>query len=365
VEGQDLGLPGAHGAGQSGQLSDLDAIAPPVEAVQGGAGRCCADRGVDGPQQLLALPGRGDLTGGISSRQAGPQPHPSPLGELLGGGQQQLADAVQRVTLATSMAEGGLLHSPAPLVDYRVGQPDGVEVVHHHGGVPKPGRQGVGIPAPGVQRDRADLGQPVIRSGTKPVVHRGPGAVGHHIQQPATLQVHQASDVPGWRHAGRLEEGGLIQAEGGHTLQAHSVVHQRGAVLVYGPHDGRPANAEVACHCGDRVGVLADPPAGLGPGPLGQHCSRADGRHPLGPGPHLAGWLSTAPDALAPGQDHRPATSGQIAHPDRAPAVQLGPYPTAHAANHGRRGLDGKLPLAAHDLCGEDLKAVQAQQPGG
>jgi hypothetical protein len=215
------------------------------------------------------------------------------------------------------------------------------------------------------QRDRADLGQPVSGSGAKPVVHRGPGAVGHHLQQPATLQVHQASDVPGWRHAGRLEEGGLIQAKGGHTLQTTSVLHQRGAVLSHRPHDGRPADPEVAGDRGDRVGVGADAPAGLGPGPLGQHCSGVDGRRPLGPGPHLAGRLPTAPEALVPGQHDRPAADRQVPHPDRAAAVELGPYPTADAADHGGRGLDGELPLAGRDLRGEDLEAVQAKQPGG
>jgi hypothetical protein len=33
------------------------------------------------------------------------------------------------------MPEGGLLGPPADLVDHRIGQPDGVEVAHHHGGV--------------------------------------------------------------------------------------------------------------------------------------------------------------------------------------------------------------------------------------
>jgi len=33
VEGEDLGLPGSHGASQPGQLGDLDAIAPAVEAL--------------------------------------------------------------------------------------------------------------------------------------------------------------------------------------------------------------------------------------------------------------------------------------------------------------------------------------------
>jgi hypothetical protein len=62
VEGQDLDLPGPHGASQPGQLSDLDAICPAVEALQGGAGRRRADRcSVDSAQQFLALPGRGHL----------------------------------------------------------------------------------------------------------------------------------------------------------------------------------------------------------------------------------------------------------------------------------------------------------------
>ena len=59
MEGEDLGLPDSHGAGQPGQLRNLDAITPAVEAVQGGMGRRRAARGVDRSQQLLALPGRG------------------------------------------------------------------------------------------------------------------------------------------------------------------------------------------------------------------------------------------------------------------------------------------------------------------
>jgi hypothetical protein len=39
------------------------------------------------------------------------------------------------------MPEGGLLHAAADLVDHRVGQPDGVEVVHDHGRVAKGLRQ--------------------------------------------------------------------------------------------------------------------------------------------------------------------------------------------------------------------------------
>src|SRR4029453_17026487 len=61
---------------------------------------------------------------------------------------QQLADAVQRIMLAATVAEGGLLGPPADLVDHRVGQLDGVEVVHDHGRMPKRDDQRAGIAAP-------------------------------------------------------------------------------------------------------------------------------------------------------------------------------------------------------------------------
>jgi hypothetical protein len=72
----------------------------------------------------------------------------------------------------------------------------------------------------------------------------------------------------------------------------------------------------------------------------------------------------TAPDPLAPGQHHRPATDRQVTDPDRAAAMELSPHPTTLTADHGGRGLDLELPLAGYDLRGEDLKAVQAEQPG-
>jgi hypothetical protein len=49
---------------------------------------------------------------------------------------------VQRIVLAASVTEGGLLGPPADLVDHHVGQPDGVEVVDDHGRMAKRGRQG-------------------------------------------------------------------------------------------------------------------------------------------------------------------------------------------------------------------------------
>jgi hypothetical protein len=45
--------------------------------------------------------------------------------------------------------------------------------------------------------------------------------------------------------------------------------------------------------------------------------------------------------------------------------VKLSADATVDATDQGRGGLDLELPLAGHDLRSEDLKAVQAQQPGG
>jgi len=71
------------------------------------------------------------------------------------------------------MTEGDLLYLSACLVDHRVGQPDGVEVVPHHARMAERRDQRAGVPAPRVQRGRTDLGQPVERPGLKPAVHEG------------------------------------------------------------------------------------------------------------------------------------------------------------------------------------------------
>jgi hypothetical protein len=218
------------------------------------------------------------------------------------------------------------------------------------------GDQGVGIAAPGVQRHSGDAGQPGNRPATKPAVHRGPGAVGHQVQQPATLQVDQAGDMAGRCSAGGLEEAALVQPERGDILQPRGVLHQRAPVVSHRPHDGRPANPQVTSHRRDRVGVLAHPPAGLGPGPLGQHRPGADRIYLLGPGPHPAGRLPAAPDPLGPQEHHRPAADRQVTHPDRAAAMGLGPHATAWAADRRRRGLDCQPPLAARHVRGKDSK---------
>jgi hypothetical protein len=191
-------------SGEPRQLRDPDTIAPVGAGVPAPCGhrRCRRRRR---RRAAAPCPARRPPPHRSGHReQAQPAAALVPAGQLLLSGQQQLADAVPRIWLAAPVAEGGLLGPPADLVDHRVGQLDGVEVVHDHGRVAKWDDQRAGVPAPGVQRDRADAGQPVMGPSTKPAGHRGPGAVGHHLQQPATLQVDQAGDLPGRRSAGGL-----------------------------------------------------------------------------------------------------------------------------------------------------------------
>jgi hypothetical protein len=58
---------------------------------------------------------------------------------------------------------------------------------------------------------------------------------------------------------------------------------------------------------------------------------------------HPAGQLTTAPDPLMPDQHHRAAADRQVAHPDGAAAMDLGPHTAAGAIDHRGRCLDGKL----------------------
>jgi hypothetical protein len=105
MPGKDLGLPGPHGASQPGQFRDLDAVRPAVEALQGSAGRRHAVGCIDDAEQLLALPGRSDLTSWVTGGQPGLQPRPSPTGQLLCGSQQQLDVKI----MATALGAGILL----------------------------------------------------------------------------------------------------------------------------------------------------------------------------------------------------------------------------------------------------------------
>ena len=226
--------------------------------------------------------------------------------------------------------------------------PDGVDVVHHHGGMAERRDQRAGIPAPGIQRGRADLGQPVARPGLKPAVTaalvRSATRSSSWPRSRSTRPViHRVGAV------GLPEERSSRPSRGPPPLQTSSAIPQRvpwpatARITVAQPTPRSRATAATAWV------FLADPPTGLSAGSLGQHRPGTDRGRPLGPGAYPAGWRTTAPDPLAPGQHTGRPPTEQVAHPDRTAAVELGPRPSAPAPDRGGCGLDGEPPLAACD----------------
>ncbi len=98
------------------------------------------------------------------------------VGQALLAGQQQSADGVQRVTLVATVPEGLLLDAAADVVDHRVGQLDGVEVIDDQRGVSQMHAHGGRVPtelgrelaaANGVEHTD-DLVERITRQGFEP-----------------------------------------------------------------------------------------------------------------------------------------------------------------------------------------------------
>ena len=95
--GQELGLPGAQGAAQAGDLGDragvegvddLDRDRPPLGEILGVVGR---------PELLVAAPRDGDLVVRVAGLQAGLEPFDLTVGEPFDSGAEDVADLVERV----------------------------------------------------------------------------------------------------------------------------------------------------------------------------------------------------------------------------------------------------------------------------
>lgn len=145
--------------------------------------------GVDVSEQLFGDPSRSYLTVRVASVEHGLHPFEPVLGEFLVAGEQDAADPLQRVALAPSMPERVVLDSAADVIDLPVGQPDGMEVVHHQGDVGEPVLECSPIAGGRVQRRQPDLGTPVVATVLEPAVQHVPGAARDHVEEPVPVQV--------------------------------------------------------------------------------------------------------------------------------------------------------------------------------
>ena len=173
-------------------------------------------------------PGGGGLAETITSGQSRAQPRSATAGELLGPVSSSYGSGTAG-RLAAAVAEEGLLGPPPCLVDDRVGQLDGVKVVHDHGGMPKRCDQGAGIPAPGSQRDRSHPGQRdrerAPSQAVTVLVARSAMTSSNRPPSTSTNPVIQRVGAVGvarrWSH----------QAQAGHTVKAGRILDQRLAML--------------------------------------------------------------------------------------------------------------------------------------
>ncbi len=197
VVGEHLVLPGGDGLGQPAHLGDLHLGAPPVERSQRPPGSERVGGGIHGTKELLGRPGGADLVEAVPGGQAGGDADSASLTEALGTHQQQAADAIERIALASPVAEHLLLHPAPHVVHGGVGQANGVEVVQHHGGVAELGEQAVGVAPERIEGDHVDVGPPVLVPLRQPGLDHRTAAAQGDVEQPSPVEVDEAGDVGG------------------------------------------------------------------------------------------------------------------------------------------------------------------------
>jgi hypothetical protein len=174
------------------------------------------------------------------------------------GDEQLAADAIERVALAATVAERLLLHPPADLVEGRVGQTHGVEVVHNQLGMAQPVGQAPGGARVGVQGDRPDGRPPWRRAGRQPPRNPLRRAALDHIQEAMAVQVDESGDQQRRVLGAGGEERVFIDAQGPGGTEPGQMIHPRAPVIAHRRHGGVPADPEDACHLRDRTPSLAN-----------------------------------------------------------------------------------------------------------
>jgi hypothetical protein len=203
------------------------------------------------------------------------------------------------------MTEGDLLQLSACLLGHRVGQPDGVEVVPTTVTWPSGAISALAYPRLGPARPYRP-GPASRTAGPEASRPRRPGAVDHQVQQPAALQVDQTGHPSGRRRRSNPKNARLSSKPKAATPSRRAVSSTSGVLWAPPPASRSPSQRRGRqrprpprgrpCRPADRPErrLVGSAPPWDGSGP------------PAGPGASPAGWLTTAPDPLAPG-----STTGQ------------------------------------------------------
>lgn len=138
---------------------------------------------------------------------------PCPFIQGARSAQEQTADPVEGVALAAPVTERVVLDAAADVVDCRVGQGDGMEVIDHHGRMAEVGEQSVGVTAVRVQGHRGHGLEPLEGLVLEPVADAGGAATRDNIEEPVTGQVHEPGDVEGVVELVAGQERRLVHAQ--------------------------------------------------------------------------------------------------------------------------------------------------------
>lgn len=118
---------------------------------------------------LLGEPAGEHLVSWVTSGERGVKTHSGPRGQALVRGEEDLADVVEGITLASAVSDQGVLGAPAHLVDGPVGEAHDMERIGHDKHVIERRRQAVAVGLERVDGDDPDTTQPVSRPGGQPV----------------------------------------------------------------------------------------------------------------------------------------------------------------------------------------------------
>jgi hypothetical protein len=138
---------------------------------------------VDGADLLGAQPGEGDLVVAFIGVQGSSQAGALPVGQSLGVGVQEVADAVERVALAAAVAVDLLLDAAAALVQRLGCESDDVKGVEHRDGVVELVIDRVLVAVKGVEGGNLDRGPERVTTLLQPVGVDAARPSGDQVQQ--------------------------------------------------------------------------------------------------------------------------------------------------------------------------------------
>ena len=259
---------------------------------------------------------------------------------------QEVADPVERLALAASVAERLLLDSAANVIDRSAGELDDVEGVQHAGRVLELVIDRVLVSLERVQRRDLDPLAERLAAFVQPVSVGLAGSAGDEVEEPRG-RVGSAGQVD---HPGELLRAAparvtvvpdvLVHAQDLHALEPGRVVRSLDQDWSDLGPERVPGGPELPGQTLDRRSLapeLTDRPPDRARAQ--QPARSADLRILLDERDHRADALEADPAALAPPDPHRPAGTGRIDHLDHHTAVTSRDDSTAGAARDRIAGL--------------------------